>query len=219
MVNSVSLSRVLAWCRYLRSLPRRTRRALQRTCKQSLAGVALLFALGHAPAEAATIVVNASCRLVNAIRAANTDTATGGCPRGSGADTIRLPAGSTQTLTTVNNSTYGPTGLPVISSKITIEGNDSTIRRGSSAPDFRIFAVNGRGNLTLKETTVSGGGSGWGRLLLATRGGGVFNDGTLTITNSTLSGNSAFSATAAACLTQRYGILTITDSTLSGNSP
>ena len=66
-----------------------------------------------------------------AIRAANTDTAIGGCPKGSGADTIRLPVGSTQTLTTVNNTTYGPTGLPVIISAITIEGNDSTIKRGS----------------------------------------------------------------------------------------
>ena len=47
-------------------------------------------------------------------------------------------AGSTQTLTTVNNSTYGPTGLPVISSAITIEGQGSTIRRDSAAPEFRI---------------------------------------------------------------------------------
>ena len=32
--------------------------------------------------------------------------------------------GSTQTLTAVNNNTNGPTGLPVITSELTIEGND-----------------------------------------------------------------------------------------------
>ena len=134
------------------------RRALQRKWKQSLAGVALLLALGQEPVLAATINVSDGCSLINAITAANTDTATGGCPQGSGADTITLPAGSTQVLTTVNNSTYGATGLPVISSAITIEGNDSTIERESSDPDlFRIFAINSTGNLTLKDTTITGG--------------------------------------------------------------
>ena len=80
---------------------------------------------------AATIPVGASCSLINAVTAANTDTATGGCPAGSGADTIVLPQGSTQILTTaVNNSTYGPTGLPIISSAITIAGQGRTIGAG-----------------------------------------------------------------------------------------
>ena len=63
----------------------------------------------------------------------------------------------TQILTTVNNSTYGPTGLPVIRSVITITGQGSTIARHSEAPQFRLFAVNSTGALTLNETTVSGG--------------------------------------------------------------
>ena len=114
----------------LRALPRRVRRALQRQLRMPLAGVALMLALGQTPGLAATIPVNANCTLVNAITAANTDSATGGCPAGNGADTIVLPAGSTQTLTSVNNSTYGPTGLPVISSVITIAGQGSTISAG-----------------------------------------------------------------------------------------
>ena len=66
-----------------------------------------------------------------------------------------------QRTTTVNNTTpYGATGLPVSTSPVTIEGNNSTITRGSGAPDFRIFAVSSSGNLTLQETTVRGG-SGW----------------------------------------------------------
>ena len=85
------LPRFTAYYIYLRALPRRVRRALQRQWHLPLAGVALMLALGQSPALAATIPVNASCTLVNAITAANTDTATGGCPAGNGADTIVLP--------------------------------------------------------------------------------------------------------------------------------
>ena len=150
-------SRFAAVYTQLRSLPRRIRRALQRQWRLPLAGIALMLALGQQPGLAATIPVGVACTLVDAITAANTDTATGGCPAGSGADTIVLPAGSTQTLTEVNNDTYGPTGLPVISGVITIAGQASTIVRDSGAPEFRIVAVNGTGELTLQETTVSGG--------------------------------------------------------------
>ena len=112
------------------------RRALQRQWKRSLASLALLLALGQAPALAAT----------------------GGCLAGSGADTLTLTNSSVHTLTSVNNTTFGPTGLPVVSSTITIEGHGSTIKRDSADPDqFRIFAINSGGNLTLNETTVSGG--------------------------------------------------------------
>ena len=106
------------------------RRALQRQWRMPLAGVALMLALGQSPGTGGDDSGWCCCTLINAITAANTDTATGGCPAGSGADTIVLPAGSTQTLTSVNNSTYGPTGLPVISSAITIAGQGSTISAG-----------------------------------------------------------------------------------------
>lgn len=69
----------------------------------ALAAVALLLALNGAQAQAATITVDgATCTLVDAIDAANSDTATGGCPAGSGADTIELQ--TNVTLTTVNYS-------------------------------------------------------------------------------------------------------------------
>ena len=86
----------------LRALPRRVRRALQRRLALPLAGVALLLALGSGPSQAATIVVDeVTCTLVDAISAANTDTAQGGCPAGSGADTLVLaPPGTTVTLPT-----------------------------------------------------------------------------------------------------------------------
>src|SRR5215217_9471880 len=215
------LPRFATYYQELRALRRRVRRRLQRQWKRSLAGVALLLALGQAPALAATINVGGTCTLVRAINAANNDTrANGRCAKGSGADKIVLPQDSTQRLTTVNNTVYGPTGLPVIRTDITIAGHNSTIRRTASAPDFRIFAVGDNGDLTLRRTTVSGGRATrvtdtsvfYGR-----KGGGVFNLGTLALTNSTISGNTASSSS---CCTSGGGVyisggnITLTNSTI-----
>lgn len=134
-------SRVAACYARLRALPRQVQRALQRRFALPLTEVALLLALGQGVGLAATINVTGSCTLVNAITAANTDTATGGCPAGSGTDTIVLPAQSTQTLTSVNNTTFGPTGLPVVTSRITLAGQGSTLVRAGNAPEFRLLAV------------------------------------------------------------------------------
>ena len=70
--------RFAAYYTQLRALPRRVRRALQRQWRLPLAGIALMLALGQQPVQAATISVGGSCTLVDAITAANTDTATGG---------------------------------------------------------------------------------------------------------------------------------------------
>jgi len=157
---------VVLWPRFARyyrelaHLPRKARRALVRRWRRSLGGIALLLALGQASALAATIAVDGtSCTLIDAITAANRDAPAGGCPAGSGTDTITLPAGSTQTLTSVNSnfygSSYGPTGLQVTSA-IVIDGNGSTIARAPAAPAFRILTVARTGNLTVEETTITG---------------------------------------------------------------
>jgi hypothetical protein len=135
---------------------------------------------------AATIGVGGGCTLVDAITAANTDTVTGGCSAGSGADILILPR-STQTLTAVNNNTNGPTGLPVIISELTIEGNGSTITR-DSALEFRILAVGATGNLTLQNTRVSGGAATEGR----GEGGGIDNAGILALRNVEVERNTAY---------------------------
>ena len=142
----------------LTRLPRRARRALQRRWRRSLGGLALLCALGQAPALAATINVDGtSCTLIDAITAANNDAPAVGCSAGSGPDTLVLSAGSTHTLTAVNYYGYftGSTGLPRVTSAITIAGNGSTITRDPSAPQFRILEVAPSGDLTLEETTVT----------------------------------------------------------------
>jgi hypothetical protein len=212
----------------LKTLPRRMRRALQRQWRRSLAGLALLLVLGQAPALAATINVGGQCTLVRAINSANTDTAVGGCTRGSGADTIVLPSGITQTLTAVNNNNpdYGPTGLPIIRNNITIAGNRSTIRRVGTAPQFRIFTVARTGYLRLQQTTVSGGvasgafpgadGGGIESHGYYISGTGNFDPSSLTITNSTILGNRAGNW-GGGVDNSGYDRATITNSTISGN--
>jgi hypothetical protein len=191
--------------------------------------------------------VNGSCTLVDAITAAETDVATGFCPAGSGPDEIQLT--TDVTLTAVNNSATGAgllpdgaNGLPVITSAITIKGNNHTVSRQSGSPAFRIFIVDQLGDLTIQNTTVSNGGG-----PSFENGGGAVasaSGSTITLENSTLSGNSAGGGTGygggflnksnSATLTNstvsgnssggngggisNYGILTIANSTISGNS-
>src|SRR5262249_8419466 len=151
------LPRFATMYRYLRALPRRVRKALQRRWGVSVAGVALLLALQPGASEAANFTAGTAEELVTAIHTAN-DTAK--------ADTITLTRDIT--LTAADNTTYGPTGLPVVSSAITLAGNSHTIRREPSNPEhFRLLAINETGDLTVQDTTLSGGS--------AMIGGGIFS--------------------------------------------
>ena len=51
------------------------------------------------------------------------------------------------------------------------------------ANSYQVLLVNLGATLTLNDLTIANGSSGYG--------GGIYNDGTLTVTNSTFSGNSA----------------------------
>ncbi len=164
------------------------------------------------PLAPATIVVEAGCSLPDAITAANTDAATGGCPAGAGDDVVKLTADVT--LTTVDNVASGPNGLPVVSSTLTVDGQGYSIARDAAAPDFRVLHVGGSGDLVLRNANLDNGslvgysdnGSGilnFGKLKLESSsisgsrtkadGGGIFtaDDTSLTLVNSTLSGNHA----------------------------
>jgi hypothetical protein len=183
----------------------------------SLAGAALLLALGQGIATAATITVTTNnpaaiadgqCSLIEAITNANNHSATyPDCAPGTGTDTIIMPANANVLLSSVDNNTYlGPTGLPKITSHITIEGNGATIARQSNAP-FRLMAVANTGELTLENITLSGGDT--------EGGGGVFNFGTLSIKKSTISGNTADRGGG---VFNWYGKLTVENTTISGNT-
>jgi len=206
--------RFIAVHRRFARLPRKARRALQRQSRRSLAGLALWCALGQIPAAlAAQIDVGVGCTLVDAITAANRDTPTGGCPAGGGADTLILPAGSNQTLTSVDNDTYGPTGLPLITSAIVIDGNRSTIGRVPATPEFRVLAIGSSGDLSLRETTVTGGVIPAGSP--NENGGGIANYGTLALIAGTVSGNSAYNEGGGV---HSPGVSTLTHSTVSDNT-
>ncbi len=117
-------------------------------------------------------------------------------------DTISLAAGSTyalnsvnNTITTVKHTPFGDfsftsgNGLPAIANQsiagtLTIQGNGAIIER-NSADDFRIFHINTGGNLILDRLTVQ---NGFVDLLVA-NGGGIYNEGNLTLTNSTITKN------------------------------
>jgi hypothetical protein len=81
--------------------------------------------------------------------------------KAGGSNTITLQAGTAFTLTAVNNTTDGATGLPVIKAKdqLTIVGNGDTIARSTAAgtPPFRLFDVASGASLTLENLTVQGG--------------------------------------------------------------
>jgi hypothetical protein len=205
---------VAAWERRLRALPRRVRRALQRRFALPLAELALVLALWQGPAWGAINVDGATCTLVDAITAANTDTMVGGCGPGSGADTLVLPAGGTLMLTGIDNITYGATGLPVVSSAITIAGQGGTIERGGGRPNFRLLAVGTTGDLSVRDLTLQGGVavSVLGRNIA---GGGVYNRGSFTVANSTITGNTA---TVRGGGVYNVGTFILADSTLSGNA-
>ena len=150
------------------------------------------------------------CDLVEAIEIANVNSNVIGpdCtvvgPLGD--DTIELTVDVTlDTVDNLGNGDINPTGLPVVNSTIEIQGNGFTIRRDPEAAAFRIFLVGG--DLTLRNTTVSGGEA-------ALTGGAVFNMGTLTLDGSTLSGNVANTSGGAIA---NEGTVTLTSSTLSGN--
>ena len=104
---------------------------------------AILIAAPAQTVHAASITVNSSCSLSNAIRAANTDAARGGCPAGSDADTITLTGNITMTA-----------AHPQITSNITIQGGGYSI---SGDNKYRIFAVEDTGNLTVNNLTMTQG--------------------------------------------------------------
>jgi uncharacterized repeat protein (TIGR02543 family) len=185
--------------------------------KRSLA-VLISQALAMSATQAATITVNSTaattggpnCTLRDAITAAISDTATGGCSAGSGLDTIELGSNQTYTLTAVDNTTDGDNGLPDVSTQMTINGNGSTIERDGGAPDFRILHVSGGSSLTLNNVTIQNGNT-------SDNGGGIYNDeGVLTINNSTISGNT--SDYDGGGIYNSYGKTTVNKSTISGNT-
>jgi hypothetical protein len=110
---------------------------------------------------------------------------------GGGSNTITLLPGTTFTLTAVNNTTDGATGLPVIAANdtLTVVGNGDTIQRSTAkgTPAFRLFDVASGASLTLASLIVQNGlaqGNG-----VAAEGGAMLNQGSLTLNGVTVQNN------------------------------
>lgn len=101
----------------------------------------------------------AGCTLRDAIIAANIDEPFAGCETGQGADVIELPAGAIITLTQAHEDLGGATGLPSVTSEITVVGSGASIQRDASE-EFRLFHVGESGNLRLEALTLLGGNAG-----------------------------------------------------------
>ena len=179
----------------------------------------LLLAFASSPAWAANITVNstadpgtddAECTLREAITSANTDTAFGGCLTGSGDDVINFDFALPETVSLTAE-------LPDLSSNIEIVGpgaDQLTVTRPDTAENFRIFTVSGDTTVvTISGMTISNGNT---FELDDPRGGGISNidNGTLTITDSIISGNKAEDDGAI----RNLGALEVRNSTLSGNT-
>ncbi len=137
--------------------------------------------------------------------------------RTGGAFTINLAPGTTFALESVNNTAHGPSGLPVIGGTravdLTIIGNGGTIERVGSAA-FRLLSVAQGASLTLDDVTLQGG-----QLYSGGLGGAIANQGTLTVSDSTLSRNSVDGPNSrGGGIYNGGGTVTVSGSTLSSNS-
>ena len=125
-------------------------------------------------------------------------------------DTITFaPSLAGQTITLASS-------LPIIDKVLTVDaGEQSIIIDG--AGDYRIFQVISTGNLTINHLTIQNGNHSepcFENITLAC-GGGIYNDGSLTVRNSIFSGNSSQNGGA---IFIRSGITDISNSTFLGNS-
>ena len=152
--------------------------------------------------HAVNITVNERCSLVDAIKAAELDAVSGGCPAGNGADTIELSADITLSA-----------ALWDIRTNITINGNGHSVSgNGESAvdePRFRIFEVAG-GSLTVNDLTMT---DGWHNQ----NGGAILvTSGALTLNNCIVS--NSHSRNEGGAIYGQNGHITINNTTFSGNS-
>lgn len=186
---------------------------------------AIVLALSG-PVGAAVIPVDGTtCTLVDAIRAANTDAAVGGCVAGSGADTLNLTAPRFTAAVPVETTTPTPTAFPLITSLVTVNGDPDGDRKGAvierseapGTPAFQLLAVGPAGNLSLQRVTLRNAaragiyvrgiyGEGYGR-----------DDGVLSVTHSTITGTVAHEGGAAAIQVASHGRAFLSHSALIDN--
>ena len=171
----------------------------------SLAALFLLLSAGPAFAQA-TINVDATCSLAEAIGNANDDAQTNSdCEAGSGADTIVLTRNIKLTA-----------HLPAITGTLTVDGKRRTI---DGMDLYRIFNVEAEGvHLTVHDITLTqakGDGGTWGSAVRLHPSSNPANRPSVTLNRVRISDSSAHKGGGASCL---RGDMSISDSVISSNS-
>lgn len=189
--------------------------ALALSCRVSVAGAATI----PVDSTADDTLVNGNCTLREAVIAANTDTAVDACPAGSAADVITVPAGTYVLTQTGAGEEGAATGDLDLHDDVAIQGAGaaSTIIDGNLSDRVFDVAPGATGaTVALTGITIRNAGSLSGTLIA---GGGIQNAGTLSITDSVITGNTASStATALGGGLWSTGTLLLTNSTVSGNA-
>jgi CSLREA domain-containing protein len=157
-----------------------------------------LVGQGPAPARAApaaTIYVDTTadefdtgsgCSLREAIQAANTDSAFGGCTAGSGADTIVVPAGTYVLARTGVDEDLNATGDLDVRASLTISGAGAGQTVVDAAGIDRVFDLHtGADSVVFSGVTISGG-------VVTGHGGGINDlDANLTLSDTIVRSNDA----------------------------
>jgi CSLREA domain-containing protein len=169
-----------------------------------------------APAQAAVFTVNSPADAVDA------NPGNGVCETapGNGVCTLRAAIQEANALAGADTITLPPNSYLLnvvtelgITDSLTITGGGAptTVIDGNKSvrPNGRVLAIGSGITVSISGVTIRNGGTGGG-------GGGIFNAGTLTLTNSTVSGNTA-GDDGGGIRNVTGGTLTLTNSTVSGN--
>lgn len=183
--------------------------------------VSALATLSYESAYAATITVTTTadelnadgdCSLREAIRAANLDQAVDACPAGSGTDTITLGA-QTYTLQRAADTTDddAQTGDLDLAGPLTLIGVKGSTTIVASNLFDRVVHVLPGATVQISGVVLTGG------YVDMAVGGGILNEGTLTLTDSALRQNSATQGDGGGIYNTNRGILTLLRTEVSGN--
>ena len=145
--------------------------------------------------------VDGQITLREAIQAANDDTSVDGSTAGSGADEIVFDSGLAGSVITLAGTQLELTDNVTIAGL----GAHSSIIDGNASS--RIFQVNSDVTANISGLTITNGSS--------DSGGGIYNLGTLTLSNSTVS--NSYASSYGGGIENEEGTLTVTGSTISGN--
>ena len=138
-----------------------------------------------------SLAADGACSLREAIRAANLDVRVDACRAGSGADRIRLPAGTYTFAIAGVDEDAASTGDLDITANLTITGAGRDLTILDAAALDRVFDILAPASVTMTDLTITGGA-----LLDFTQsrlsGGGISNAGSLDLIGIAVNGNQTF---------------------------